>query len=340
MRRWMVRPALFLPVYMIVFGMCLSPPAGVILMEITMDTCPPFEDFFKPFLDICNAGEANVRESASKIADGFAMTDKARLETTKGGNQPRYINRTYWTASYFRKAGLVETTRRGHVKITKAGIEFLKSHPDGITKNDLRSFASFADFEAGKDGENPDKIANNVLDRPTLTPNDQINAALDEIEAELADNLLELLQNSKPSFFEKVVVDLLLSMGYGSGDERAGELLGGAGDDGVDGLINQDALGLERVYIQAKRYQADKTISAEAIRGFAGALNVQQASKGLFVTTCSFSKNVIETAQKVPQRIVLIDGDTLARLMIKYEVGCSTQRTLTIKHIEADYFEQ
>ena len=108
----------------------------------------------------------------------------------------------------------------------------------------------------------------------------------------------------------------------------------------MDGLINQDALGLERVYIQAKRYQADKTISAEAIRGFTGALNVQQASKGLFVTTCSFTKNAIETAKKVPQRIVLIDGDTLARLMIKYEVGCSTQRTLTIKHIEADYFEQ
>ena len=306
-----------------------------------MDTCPPFKDFFRPFLDICSAGEVNVRESATKIADYFAMTDKARLEYTRGGSQPRYINRTFWTASYFRKAGLVENTkRRGYVRITKTGIDFLKSHQGEITKSDLIRFSSsFAEFADGKGDEKTEKIANDILNKVALTPHDQINAALEEIDGELAETLLEQLQNSSPPFFEKAVLDLFLKMGYGGGEKQSGELLGGTGDDGVDGLINQDALGLERVYIQAKRYQGDNTISAEAIRGFTGALNVQQASKGLFVTTSSFTKNAIATAQKVPQRIVLIDGDMLSRLMIKYEVGCSTQRTLSIKQIDTDYFE-
>ena len=220
-----------------------------------------------------------------------------------------------------RQAGLLFTTKRGYVKITNEGFVFNDMHQKSISVADLVSLPAFVEFQERRGTRSiKPRIANDENVEP-LTPQDRISEALNEIEAELADTLLEQLQNSSPSFFEKVVVDLLLSMGYGSGDERAGELLGGAGDDGVDGLINQDALGLERVYIQAKRYQADKTISAEAIRGFTGALNVQQASKGLFVTTCSFTKNAIETAKKVPQRIVLIDGDTLARLMIKYEVG-------------------
>ena len=128
-------------------------------------------------------------------------------------------------------------------------------------------------------------------------------------------------------------------MGYGGGDNDAGHVIGKAGDDGVDGMVNQDALGLDRVYIQSKRYQNDNTISADAVRSFTGALNVQQAAKGLFVTTSSFSKQAITTAEKVPQRIVLIDGDTLSRLMIKYEVGCISQKTLAVRQIDAEYFE-
>ena len=304
-----------------------------------MDSCPPFEEFFRPFLDICNMGEANVRDSAVKIADHFGMTDKAKLETTKGGNQPKYINRTYWTASYFRKAGLVETSRRGYVKITKSGIDFLKSHKGKITKSDLRSFSNFADFESGQQGKKNTKIDTVVLNEHALTPHDKIYKALDEIEGELSEILLEQLQNSSPSFFESVVLDLFLKMGYGGGEQQSGEVLGGVGDEGVDGLINQDALGLERIYIQAKRYQADKTISAEAMRGFAGALSMKQATKGLFVTTSSFTKGALTAAEKVQQRIVLIDGKRLLQLMIDYEVGCSVQKMVSIKKINEDYFE-
>ena len=172
----------------------------------------------------------------------------------------------------------------------------------------------------------------------SLNPHDQINEALEEIEGELAETLLEQLQNSSPTFFEKAVLDLFLKMGYGGGKKQSGEVLGGVGDEGVDGLINQDALGLERIYIQAKRYQSNNAISAEAMRGFAGALSMKQASKGLFVTTSSFTKGAVLAAEKVQQRIVLVDVQRLARLMIDYGVGCSIQKTLSIKKIDEDYF--
>jgi restriction system protein len=195
------------------------------------------------------------------------MTTKARLETTRGGNQPRYINRTYWVASYFRKAGLVETSKRGYVKITKRGKEFLKKHRGQISSDDLNSFSSFTSFKERKTAAEVQKASDNGILNHSLTPHDRINDALQEIEDELAQMILEQLQSASPSFFERAVLDLFLNMGYGSSNEEAGELLGGSGDNGVDGLINQDALGLERVYIQAKRYQSENNISADAITG-------------------------------------------------------------------------
>lgn len=303
-----------------------------------MDTCPPFSEFFEPLLRYANTGEINVRDSANKIADEFELTDDARLETTKSGNQRRYIDRTHWAATYLRQAALVITTRRGFVEITKEGRAFLQTHKGKISVNDLKVMPAFTDFQNRK-GTRVSASSDKQDDKASLTPLDRITEALEEIEYTLASELLTQLQSSSPSFFEKVVVDLLLSMGYGGGDSDAGQVLGKSGDDGVDGLINQDVLGLERVYIQAKRYQSDNTISSEAMRGFAGALNYQQATKGLFVTTSSFSKNAEQTAEKVPQRIILIDGEELSKLMIKYDVGCVSKKTLSVKQIDNDYFE-
>lgn len=227
---------------------------------------------------------------------------------------------------------------RGFVKITPERQKFLKSHTGDISVDDLRALPAFIDFQNRK-GKRASSGEGNQVDEASLTLLDKITEALEEIEDNLASELLVQLQSSSPDFFEKVIVDVLLSMGYGGGDENAGQLLGKTGDNGVDGLINQDVLGLERVYIQAKRYQTEATISADAIRSFTGALNVQQALKGLFVTTSSFSKQAIAIAEKVPQRIVLIDGDTLSRLMIKYDVGCISQKTLAVMRLDADYFE-
>jgi len=304
-----------------------------------MDTCPPFSEFFTPLLTLVNSGERNVTESANAIADVLGLTDRAKLETIKSGNQRKYINRTHWAATYLRAAGLIKTTKCGFVVITDQGVKFLKEHQAGISLKDLKAIPAFKEFHEGKGSSVSATEVVDIESKDALTPDDKIIESLEEIESALAETLLEHLQNSSPAFFEKAVLDLFLSMGYGWDDEAAGEHLGKSGDDGIDGLINQDALGLERVYIQAKRYSSQNTISSESVRSFIGALNVKQASKGLFVTTSSFSKSAISTAETVTQRIVLIDGQYLSRLMIKYDVGCSTQKTFSIKQLDSDYFE-
>ena len=304
-----------------------------------MDTCPPFHEFLKPLLMLASDGEINVRDSAHAIADDFGLSSQARLEVTRGGNQRRFIDRTHWAATYLRQANLFETTRRGYVEITPDGMAFNQKYQRAISVDDLRNLPAFIEFQERRGTRKAQVNCGESSSNSNLTPNDQISEALEEIESELAETLLEQLQNSSPSFFEKAVLDLFLKMGYGGGEKQSGEVLGGVGDEGVDGLINQDALGLERIYIQAKRYKADNTISAEAMRGFAGALSMKQATKGLFVTTSSFTKGAVSAAEKVQQRIVLIDGQRLSQLMIDYEVGCSTQKTLSIKKIDEDYFE-
>ena len=283
-------------------------------------------------------GEINVRQSADVIANEFGLSSQARLEATKSGNSRRYIDRTHWAATYLRQAGLLETTKRGYVQITADGIAFNQKFKEAITIADLRVLPSFIAFQKRRGTR---KAEVNIDDGGTdgsLTPHDQINEALEEIEGELAETLLEQLQNSSPTFFEKAVLDLFLKMGYGGGEKQSGEVLGGVGEEGVDGLINQDALGLERIYLQAKRYQSNNAISAEAMRGFAGALSMKQASKGLFVTTSFFTKRAVLAAEKVQRRIVLVDEQRLSRLMIDYGVGCSIQKTLSIKKIDEDYF--
>lgn len=304
-----------------------------------MDTCPPFQTFLKPMLMLAKDGEVNVRNSADSIADQLGLSPSARLETTKGGNQRRYVDRTHWAATYLRQAGLLITTRRGYVNITDEGVVFNNKHQNSISNADLFILPAFKEFQERRGTRKLPSNEGGERPEDGLTPNDQINAALEEIEGELADTLLVQLQNSSPSFFEKAVLDLFLKMGYGGGEKQYGEVLGGVGDEGVDGLINQDALGLERIYIQAKRYQTENAISAEAMRGFAGALSMKQASKGLFVTTSSFTKGAVSAAEKVQQRIVLIDGQRLSKLMIDYGVGCSIQKTLSIKKIDEEYFE-
>lgn len=304
-----------------------------------MDTCPPLSQFFVPLLVLVSDGEKNVRQSAKVIADDFGLTDRAKSETLKSNNEPRYINRTHWAATYLRAAGLIKTTKRGFVAITDQGVKFLKDHQAGISLKDHKAIPAFKEFHEGKGSSVSATEVVDIESKDALTPDERISEAFEEIESALAEEMLDKLINSPWEFFERFVIDLFLSMGYGWDDEAAGEHLGKSGDDGIDGLINQDALGLERVYIQAKRYSSQNTISSESVRSFIGALNVKQASKGLFVTTSSFSKSAISTAETVTQRIVLIDGQHLSRLMIKYNVGCSTQKTFSIKQLDSDYFE-
>ena len=303
-----------------------------------MDTVPPFEEFFRPLLSLAALEEVSVRKSADDIANELGLSTKARLEMTKGGNAQKYLDRTYWTATYLRHAGLLTTTQRGWVIATDLGREFLKTHPQKITRSDLNAIPSFVEFKNRRKEKTASPKTEDASSVSGLTPEDRISEALEEIEQELTSQLLEQLSDAPPAFFEKVVIDLLISMGYGGSQSDAGRVVGESGDNGIDGVIDQDALGLDRVYVQAKRYASNNSVGASAIRDFTGSLELHQASKGMFITTSSFSKSAIETAEKVAKRIVLIDGQKLALLMLENSVGCSPKRTLSLMRIDEDYF--
>lgn len=304
-----------------------------------MDKCPPFNDFFLPLMKMAHGEEVQIRDCAERIADQFGLSSEARLETTASGSKARYVDRTHWAATYLRQAGLLTPTRRGYVTVSPSGQEFLLNVSDKITRDDLKKIPAFQDFESrtGKRALKKNKVEDRSVS--SLTPMDSVSEALEEIEAALVSEIIDSLIDGHPSFFEKAVIDLLMAMGYGGQNKDAGRVTGKSGDNGIDGVIDQDQLGLDRVYVQAKRYNTGNSVSAEAVRGFTGALAVHQASKGLFFTTSSFTKGAEETAERVGQRVVLIDGQRLAKLMIVYGVGCTTKKTISIMQIDRDYFE-
>jgi len=308
-----------------------------------MQNCPPFQLFLRPLLELSAGGEVRVRATADIIADQLGLSDEAKAELNRSGNQKKYIERIHWAATYLRQAKLVETTRRGHVQITPEGSAFLNSHQGEITPADLSKIPAFQEFE-GRIGTRKNRQsseqAGSASYTDSQTPHDRINEAMDEIEAALADELLSQLLDCEPEFFEQVIVNLLMAMGYGGDNEEAGQRLGKTSDGGIDGIVTQNPLGLERVFIQAKRYKPGNTIQIEAIRGFAGALiDRVQEGKGIFVTTSSFSKGAKEFVERGRHRIVLIDGQRLTHLMIAHDIGCTPQRTRLIKHFDRDYFD-
>jgi restriction system protein len=228
--------------------------------------------------------------------------------------------------------------------LTERGKELLRKHPERIDVGVLRQFPEFLDFvPPGPDQETEEKGRTNAPDKigsSPATPDDTIEAASETILASLQAELLERIQELSPTFFERLVVDLIVAMGYGGTRQSVALRLGKSGDEGIDGVVNEDPLGLDVVYIQAKRYAPENTIGRERIQQFAGALAGQGASKGVFVTTSSFSRGASEYVRRVPQRIILIDGSELTRLMIQYGVGVRTERTIELKRIDLDYFEE
>jgi restriction system protein len=257
------------------------------------------------------------------------------------GKQTLFGNRVHWAKTYLTKAGLLESTRRGHFRITARGRQVLASHPARIDNEFLSQFAEFRQFKE-KSVEDASQGAQRVetpLVSRTETPDEIMRVAHKQVETSLGQDLLDRVRAAPPAFFERLIVNLLLSMGYGGSAADAGRALGRSGDDGVDGVIDQDALGLDRVYIQAKRYAEGNNIGAGAIRDFFGSLDRHKATKGLFVTTSSFSSSAKETAEFLSKRIVLIDGEHLTKLMIRYNVGCRIEEVLHIKKVDEDFFD-
>lgn len=304
---------------------------------------PDFEQLRRPVLEKAAMGERRISEVVEEIADDLKLSQNDREELLPSGKQTRFTNRVHWAKSYLKHAGLVKNTRWGYYQITERGLEFLKTHKGMITKDNLRTYSDFLDFENRTNNPQSTKNESTKIHlnshENNQTPDELMRDAYAKINKALALELLDKVRDETPIFFERLIVGLLLSMGYGGSQEDAGRALGQSNDGGIDGVIDQDPLGVDQIFIQAKRYANGNNIGSGAIRDFFGALNIKRATKGIFFTTSKFTTEAKKTASDLGSRIVLIDGDRLANLIIQYNIGCRTEDTLKIKKVDEDFFE-
>lgn len=304
---------------------------------------PGYQTFMLPLLRLAAQGEVQIKDCIDKIAQELRLPETDINEPLPSGKQTRFANRVHWAKTYLAQAGLVETTGRGRFKASERGLDVLRSNPPNIDNDYLAQFPEFREFKSRRsvDDEAVPAAPSAIAASSPATPEELIEQAYDDITDELRATLLERIMAATPAFFEALIVDLLLKMGYGGSREEAGKPVGGAGDGGIDGVINEDALGLDVVYLQAKRYAPDNHVTPDQMRGFSGALLQRGASKGVFVTTSKFTPQAREFARSIKQqRIVLIDGDELTKLLVKHGVGVRTERTLELKKIDLDYFDE
>jgi len=278
------------------------------------------------------------------IANEFRLSDDEREQLLPSGRQKVLHNRIHWAKFYLSKAGLVESPRRGYFRATAAGRELLAQAPARIDVELLMSYPAFAEFQKesaihAKERSDTQEPTPGVVTSAT-TPEEQIEAAYDTILSALRADLIQRILQNSPSFFERVIVELLIAMGYGGSRRSAAAQLGRTGDGGVDGVINEDRLGLDRLYVQAKRYAQGNTIGRPDVQGFLGSLVGLGAVKGVFVTTSSFTPQATEFVRHLPQRIVLIDGERLADLMIEHNIGVRLNRAVEFKRIDEDFFAE
>ena len=303
---------------------------------------PDFQSVMLPVLRLSAEGEIKIADAVNRISDEFGLTEDEREELLPSGSLTRIRDRVNWSVTYLAKAGLVERPRRGHFVITEQGKSVLIDAPKRIDISFLSRFDGFKKFKEKKEEDHSAKKneATQQISASEETPEGRIREAFEEMNETLRDDLLKSILKASPEFFEKLIVDLMLGMGYGS--KGTGERIGKVGDGGVDGIINEDALGLDVVYLQAKRYNLDNPVAIREIREFAGALDGKGAKKGVFVTTSSFARNAKDFVDSISiqKRLRLIDGDELTRLMIEYGVGVRDQWTLTSKRVDTDYFEE
>lgn len=306
-------------------------------------TIPTYDTLMLPLLRRCAERPWNMQDLTARMADEFKLTDEERGQLLPSGGATTIASRVGWARTYLKKAGLVEQPKRGIVQISERGRAVLNESPPRIDIAFLQRFDEFNEFRkrsqhAGDAGP-PTNGTHEAPTAPSATPEEQIGAASGILEEALREALLVRVREAPPAFFERLIVDLLLKMGYGGSRSDAGEHLGKTGDGGIDGVIREDQLGLDRVYLQAKRYQPGNTVGSEMVQAFIGALIGKGASKGVLITTSTFSKAALGAAgQSGSIRLVLIDGDELAKLMIRFNVGVRVARTVEIKRIDVDYF--
>ena len=295
---------------------------------------PDFQSWFLPLLHRLGDGEVHEMSTLyEQLADDMKLSPDDRAEMLPSGKQFTYRNRIGWARTYLKKAGLIESPGRGEVRITSRGREILRNPPDKFNVRFLKRFPSFAEFHAPA----PSVPTSQPDDEDEETPEEGLERLYRGIRKQLVEELLDRIKSSPPEFFERLVVDLLLRMGYGGSREDAGHRVGKSGDGGIDGIINEDPLGLDTVCIQAKRW--DGTVGRPVVQAFAGSLEGYRAKKGVLITTSSFSQGATDYAAQIEKRIVLIDGARLASLMIEYDLGVGTVASYQLKRVDSDYFD-
>jgi restriction system protein len=297
---------------------------------------PEYQVFMLPLLKLASDQQDHtLSEAYDSLAQELGISDAERSELLPSGRQSRFDNRAGWARTYLKKAGLIDSAGRGKFRITPRGLDVLKSKPTAITKEFLTRFPEFKDFQARQTIKQDNGVEEEDHSR---TPDETLDAAYQVLRRTLAQDLLDRIKSSSPRFFEAVVVDLLLALGYGGSRIDAGEIVGKSGDGGIDGIIKEDKLGLDAIYVQAKRWNG--TVGRPTLQEFAGSLAGRKARKGVIITTSQFSPEAKDYADRLDMKIVLIDGEQLAQLMIDYGVGVAEKVAYSVKRIDEDYFTE
>jgi restriction system protein len=295
---------------------------------------PDFQSVMLPLLRFAaDKNEHSLQEAIEALAKEFHLTEEEKMELLPSGTQARFSNRVAWARSYFKQALLVENTRRSFFKITQRGLDLLSKKPTYINKKTLEQYAEFLAFQNIKRDIESDKPSE---EQEKQTPEESLEVAYKILSDGLAAEIIQRIKDCTPVFFERLVVELLLAMGYGGSRVEAGRAIGQSGDGGIDGIIDEDKLGLDSIYIQAKRWEG--TVGRPEIQKFVGALQGNRAHKGVFITTSDFTKDAQEYVKNISNKVVLINGFVLAKLMIENDVGVSTVSTYKVKKIDSDYF--
>ncbi len=300
---------------------------------------PDYQTVMLPLLRFAGDGQEHaLRETVDALASEFRLTPDELKQLLPSGQQEVFVNRVGWARTYLAKAGLLKKTRRSHYAISERGRQVLEEHPERIDVKYLKRFEEFRAFQnlkGTRSGSND--IATEVASDQT-TPEESLESAYGRLRDALASDVLQQVKTASPSLFEKLVVELLLKMGYGGSRQDAGRAIGRSGDEGIDGIIKEDRLGLDIIYIQAKRWEA--SVGRPEVQKFAGALQGQRAKKGIMITTSSFSGDARDYVSKIENKIVLIDGTQLADLMIDHNLGVSPMANYEVKKIDTDYFTE
>jgi restriction system protein len=298
-------------------------------------TVPEYQIFMLPLLQLASDNqEHSLSETYDVMAQRFGINEQERNELLPSGRQSRFDNRVGWARTYLKKAGLIGSTTRGKFCITQRGLDVLKTKPARIDRELLAQFPEFREFQSKQDNRRIDDAA----EAAEQTPEEILESSYQNLRHDLAQELLEHVKTGTPKFFENLVVDLLVAMGYGGSRKDAGQAVGQSHDGGIDGIIKEDRLGLDAVYIQAKKWEG--TVGRQVVQAFAGSLAGQKARKGVMIATSQFSQEAKEYVDRLDMKIVLIDGEQLAQFMIEHGIGVAEVATYVVKKVDLDYFDE